>query len=78
MAEWIVIVLVVTTAVLALALLGFMAWREVEHKKQIDELTSKIMAKDYREYAIMQPKDKIDKVVAPTRKISDQYLGQHY
>ena len=74
----------VTLLVCVIAFMGvghllFMAWREIEHRKQIDSLTSKIMSKDYAHYASYRPEE--TKVVASKlnserpRKMNDSTLG---
>ena len=46
-------------AIIVVALLGFMVWRDFFWAKQVDQLTSKIMAGDYRGYAVFQNKGQI-------------------
>ncbi len=85
MTEWtvgLVTALIAVVGVLALALLAFVAWREVEHRKQIDALTSKIMARDYREYAVLRPQE-LTPAQPPTnepklKRVVDPHLGAHF
>ena len=66
----------------SLALLGFLAWRESQHKKQIDELTSKIVARTLPEYAqaqkTLQPEVKVKPQPAGKVKLIDPVMGAVY
>ncbi len=62
-------------------LLGFIAWRDWCNGRQVDDLTNKLMARDYREYSVFnQPKPKQE----PKREmVNDDYprdsvLGKNY
>lgn len=41
----------------AVLFLAFIVWREREHQRQVDALTSKIMAKNYVEFATYRPEE---------------------
>lgn len=73
---------VVVLCVLWLTSLGFIAWREVEHRKQIDALTSKLMSKNYGEYACYKNEEKkeaVQKQDKTTKKhVNDPVLGNVY
>lgn len=79
--DGLIVTLVVCLVTVCIGMLGFLAWRENEHRKQIDELTSKIMARSLNDYAIakqtmsnpLQPK-----VEKQEKKISDPVLGLQY
>ena len=82
MADWLGVVLVLTVVGMNLALLGFIAWLKIEHRKEVDALTSKLMAKDYREYAHNRPQEisKAPKKEEKEKKntINDPQLGRVY
>lgn len=57
------------------------AWREYTFYKKIDELTSKIMAKDYKEYEIYQQspaKENKETFVKIKKEIQDPVLGSDF
>jgi hypothetical protein len=66
------IVLVISLVLIALGELVFIAWRDNAHRKQIDDLTSKIVAKSLGEYnagkgtvTIPEKKEKVQPLVDP-------------
>lgn len=81
--EWLVLVLVCVIMLMGIGDLIFMAWREVEHKRQIDILTSKIMSKDYAQYASYKPEEnrkieKPDNGTARPKRPADPVLGTQW
>jgi len=80
MAETLIFVLVSILGFICLCLLGVLIWREVEHRKQVDVLTSKLMSRDYREYAVSKKTEKgkrEEKEEKPKANV-DSVLGSHY
>lgn len=78
--ETLMTVLVVCIVVIAIGLMAIIVWREMEHKKQIDELTSKLVARSIGEYASARQAEKTvppPKPEAP-KKLKDPTLGSHY
>lgn len=78
--ETLVISMAVCLIVLCFGIMSLFAWRELEHKKQIDELTTKIISRTAGEYASAE---NIKKAGAPQRettkpKTSDPVLGAVY
>ena len=75
-----IVVLVAGFGSMAVLSLGFAAWREVEHRKLVDTLTSKIMSKNYGEFASFrqeEAKAKVQVVKEPQKKpYIDPVLGQ--
>ena len=80
--EGLITLLVCIVALMGVGDLIFMAWREVEHKKQIDTLTSKIMSRDYVQYATYKPEEnkKIESRVNGEKRprVPDPVLGTTY
>lgn len=81
------IVGMVSIAIVAVLLLAFIVHREDEHQKQIDALTSKIMAKNYVEFTTYRSEElqaadsgslkQNDEPVKP-KQPSDPVLGRTY
>lgn len=84
MMESVIIILAAALVVQVIAFLAFVVWRELENRKQVDVLTSKIMAKDYVEYASNHPSESLDlngrpKNDKPKRRVMpDPVLGSDY
>ena len=59
---------------------AFTGWREVEHRKQVDLLTSKLISRSYAEYATYKPVEdqKVEKKDKPKKKVNDPVLGEVY
>jgi len=69
----------IVVSVLFTLLLGFIAWREWEHTKQVDVLTSKLMSKTYGEYAsYKQVESKEQKEPKLKKHVNDPVLGDTY
>lgn len=66
---------------IVIVLFGFIAWREARHEKLINELTSKLMARDFTEYSVMtkdiEPKTD-DRRNQEKKKTLDPVLGGHF
>lgn len=75
--EALVIVLVACVVLLALAMLCVLVWRDKIHIRQIDELTSKIVAKTLGEYTYSKQTEKIPSVQKePFKGPIDPVLGR--
>ena len=73
------IIAISAVSVFFVMLLGFIAWREVEHTKQVDVLTSKLMSRTYGEYASnKQVESKEQKEPKPKKSVNDPVLGVTY
>ena len=76
MVELIVLGLVIFT------LLGFIAWREVFNKKVVENLTDKLMARDFTEYRTMTQDFKTKKENKSEdgnkKPVLDPVLGKHF
>lgn len=73
--ETLVVILVACVVLLALSLLVFIAWREKTYREQIDDLTSKLIAKSLGEYSIVKQSERpVPKTEKPT-KTTDPVLG---
>ncbi len=59
-------------------LIGVIVWQNCEHRKQIDELTSKIVAKSLGEYTANKQDSKITVTIPPKKekKIIDPVMGE--
>lgn len=82
MAESIAVALIGLNAGLIIVGLAFLVWLEIEHRRQVDALTSKIMARDYVQYATHR-KDEIRPPQAEVAKekkkeLVDPVLGRMY
>ena len=63
-------------------LLGFIVWREVFNKKVVENLTDKLMARDFTEYRTMTQDFKIKKENKSEdgnkKPVLDPVLGKHF
>lgn len=75
-------VAIITLPLITLTFLFYVGWREKEHRIQVNELTSKIMSKNYVEFATYRPEEtkvsKIEPVVAKPKRMLDASLGSTY
>ena len=79
MLETLICVVMGCNLLLSLALMFLLAWRESEHRKQIEELTSKLASKtlaDYTAYKVQVDKEPVAKPEKPQRAM-DSVLGSH-
>ena len=76
MVETIVFVVIITM------LMGFIVYKDYKHTKQVDVLTSKLMARDYHDYAVNKPlaerETRLTQEKEKTSKISDPVLGTNF
>ena len=75
--EAIVYVLIACVVTSELALLCFLGYREHEHRKQMDEITSKLIAKTLTEYSNARHYEKSESQprVEKPKKYLDETLG---
>jgi len=78
--EIVVIILVVCLILISFGLLGVMVWQNHDHRRQIDELTSKIVAKSLGDYAFARQTEKSKPEPKPEekKKLKDPVLGDIY
>lgn len=79
----IVTLLVFVVAIMGIGDLVFMAWREVRHDKVVDSLTSKIMSRDYANFASYKPEENKTIIKNELSKngrgeYTDPTLGRHF
>lgn len=63
-------ILIISLVLVMFGLLAFIVWNTLEHRKQVDELTSKLVARSYGEYVA----GKNTKVVTPEKKKDEKVI----
>ena len=61
-----------------LVLVGFIGWREWFNQRQLDMLTSKLMARDFREYAALSKPNEPRVEKPKPQAVNDPVLGKTY
>jgi len=70
-------IVVLVLGFIFIALICFVSFREWAHQKQLNELTNKLMSRDFTEYTVMTRKE-TPKKEQPKKKPVDPILGGLY